>query len=121
MCVVIYDYNKKRQKELSDIIYKIYDEKNCDVDIRCFDRKDDVINLTGCEPVEMAFISMDDTKGDGYFLADRLKKANSQMNLIAMSDELRYGRELLQMHVSGYIIGARTREKVLDELDNLRY
>lgn len=73
------------------------------------------------ETVETAFISMNDRLGKGFFLARNLNRFNSRINLIVMADELLYANELKQMHISGYIIGDRTRQKVIDELDNLRY
>ncbi len=43
------------------------------------------------------------------------------MNVVVWSDDLKYGYELMQLRISGYITGGLTRENVADELGNLRY
>lgn len=121
MCVIIYDQNKRQRHALSQIIQSIYRENNCNKEIYCFDDSKKVLEHAKIKPIETAFISMNDRLGKGFFLARNLNRYDSDINLIAMSDELLYEKELMQMHISGYIIGNRTSQKVRDELDNLRH
>lgn len=121
MCVIIYDQNKRQRHALSQIIEQLYRESDSRKKIYCFDDSDKVMEHARNETVETAFISMNDRLGKGFFLARNLNRFNSRINLIVMADELLYANELKQMHISGYIIGDRTRQKVIDELDNLRY
>ena len=121
MSVLIYDENKQKRYAMEELIRQLNLENSDDVDIFSFDDPEKALDYAGQDDVETAFISMDDKQGRGLFLAKRLKKLDSDMNLIPMAEKLKYGQELISLHVSGYILGDRTREKVLDELDNLRY
>lgn len=121
MCVIIYDQNKRQRHALSQIIQSIYRESDNNKDIYCFGDSDKVLEHARSKPIDTAFISMNDRFGKGYFLARNLKKNYSRINLIAMADEMLYMDELSQIHISGYIIGDRTSQKVRNELDNLRY
>ena len=99
---------------------QVYKEDNCDIDLYSFDDPDKAVMCATDGTIETAFISMEDKEGHGFYLAKRLKKIDPQINLISMADKLRYGHELIKLRISGYIIGKRTREKILDELDNSR-
>lgn len=43
------------------------------------------------------------------------------INVVAISEKPKFIMEFWKWHMSGYITGEVTREKVLEELDNLRY
>lgn len=49
-----------------------------------------------------------------------MRKHVSQVNIIAMAENSVYVINCCKIHVSGYIGGDVTKEKVLDELDHLR-
>ena len=41
--------------------------------------------------------------------------------MIALCEDYKYLPEFWKYHMSGYVIGDPTKEKVKEELDNLRY
>lgn len=96
-------------------------KKDIPVKIKSFDDAQKAFLHTQENHIEAAFISMEDKYGHGFFLAKRLKKGNPRLNLIPMSKEPRFENELVNMHISGYLTGNYTRQKVQAELENLRY
>ena len=67
---------------------------------------------------QIAFISME---AGGFFEAKKLKAILPRVNIIATGSQYRFARELMDMRVSGYIQGEFTDDKVVDELNDLRY
>lgn len=70
---------------------------------------------------EVAFISVEQEDGGGYFLIKKLRKLTPRTNIIAVSREYRFEAELMKLRISGYVTQEFTGEKVLDEMRNLRY
>lgn len=121
MCILIYEEDWKKRVTLERMITQ-YERKNEMVtQIKSFSDAQKAFSHAQENHIEAAFISMEDKFGHGFFLAKRLKKKNPQLNLIPMSKEPRFEKELVNMHISGYLTGAYTKDKVQEELNNLRY
>lgn len=60
---------------------------------------------------------------DGLTLAKKIKKINSQVNIIFLTvcDEKEYAKEVLKIKPSGYLVKPAKKEQVEAELKNLRY
>ena len=60
---------------------------------------------------------------DGITLAKRVKKLNSNVNIIFLTvcDEKEYAKEVLKIKPSGYLLKPAKREQLETELNNLRY
>jgi YesN/AraC family two-component response regulator len=60
---------------------------------------------------------------DGITLAKRVKKLNSNVNIIFLTvcDEKEYAKEVLKIKPSGYLLKPANREQLETELNNLRY
>lgn len=60
---------------------------------------------------------------DGITLAKRVKKLNSNVNIIFLTvcDEKEYAKEVLKIKPSGYLLKPAKREQLEAELSNLRY
>lgn len=121
MCILIYEEDWKRRLELERTITQYKKENELIAQVVGFNDAQKAFLHAQENHVETAFISMEDKFGHGFFLAKRLKKKNPQLNLIPMSEELRFEEELMKMHVSGYLTEPYTKEKVQYELENLRY
>ncbi len=90
-------------------------------DIFVFSQTVDVLETAQKEQPEVAFISMEQEDGKGYFLVKKFAKMSPKMNVIAVAKEYRFAQELMRLRVSGYVTGDLTPELVRDEMANLRY
>ena len=70
---------------------------------------------------EAAFISVEQSDGRGYFLIKKLRNLTPRTNVIAVAKECRFGAELMKLRISGYVTQRLTKEKVVEEMKNLRY
>ncbi len=70
---------------------------------------------------EVAFISMENTDGRGYFLTKRVRKLSPRTNVVAVASEYRYAQQLMKLRISGYVTDELTEERVSEEIANLRY
>ena len=73
------------------------------------------------ERVKAFFISLDDARGEGYFLAKEMRERNPWLNVVVMADQPKYVQDVFHMLASGYMLGELNREKVQYELENLRF
>lgn len=119
LSILIYDEDRQQRIKTAHIIMQVYKEDNCDIDLYSFDDPEKAMACASDGAIETAFISMEDKYGRGFYLAKKLKNLDPQINLISMAKELRFGHELINLRISGYILGDRTKEKIVDELDNL--
>ena len=62
-----------------------------------------------------------ESSGKGFFISRNLKLENERLNVVALCEDYKYLSEFWKYHMSGYVLGEPTREKVEEELDNLRY
>lgn len=121
MCILIYEEDRKKRLMLERTIIQYEGKSEQAINVKSFDDAQKALLHAQQNHVETAFISMEDRFGHGFFLAKRLKKKHPQLNLIPMSTEPRFETELMNMHISGYLIGNCTKGKVFEELENLRY
>lgn len=73
------------------------------------------------ESVEAVFVSLEDKAGQGVFLANQIREYAEFVNIVAMAEEPVYLMDCWKIHVSGYIHGELSQEKVLDELEHLKF
>lgn len=121
MCILIYEEDRKRCTMLERTIMQYERKKEFAIKVKSFDDAQEAFLHAQQNHIEAAFISMEDRYGHGFFLAKKLKKKNPHLNLIPMSMEPRFEKELMNMHISGYLAGLCTKGKILEELENLRY
>lgn len=119
LAILIYDEDKRLRRATSNIIMQLYKKNNDYVDIYSFDNPENAMKCVSDGSVEIVFISLDDKFGRGFYLAKKLKKYDSEINLITMAQELKYEPELIKLRISGYIVGDRTEEKILNEINNI--
>lgn len=121
MGILIYEEDWKKRLTLERLITQYKRKNEGMTQVKSFDNAQKALLHAQENHIEAAFISVEDQYGHGFFLAKRLKKEKPGLNLIPMSREPRFEMELMNMHVSGYLTGDCTKEKVQKELENLRY
>ncbi len=114
--IAIYEEEKREREKLKRLIMS-EDGRS----VEAFDRTDKFLEHIRLNPVTVVFISLKDAEERGYFLIKEIRRRYHNMNVVVWSDDLKYGYELMQLRISGYITGGLTRENVADELGNLRY
>ena len=82
---------------------------------------EDGISYLKTESVEAVFVSLEDKAGQGMVLANQIREYAEFVNIIAMAEEPVYMMDCWKIHVSGYIHGELSQEKVLDELEHLKF
>ena len=70
---------------------------------------------------DIAFLDIHMRGMTGVELAKELKKVNPKMNIIFVTGFSEYAGEAMKMHASGYIMKPVTKEKVEEELNDLRF
>lgn len=121
MCIIVYEENRHNRKRLKKIFAQLQQYENVKDTIYFFDESEQALLCAESGKVVAAFVSVQDSKGHGYFLTKRLRSLDRRLNLIPMAESLLYAKELVAMHVSGYLLGEVTKDKVIEELENLRY
>ena len=114
MNIIIYEL------KLKQILSQLYDG-NPKVKVSSIHNEEEGFINMEREYIDVAFISWEDQNGSGLFLSEKLKKKEYRLNIIVMSQQYKYIEEFWKWHMSGYITGEFTREKILKELRNLRY
>lgn len=114
--IAIYEEEKREREKLRRIILSEGVHSAA-----AFDSMDKFLEYIRLNPVNVVFISLKDAEERGYFLIKEIRKKYRDMNVVVWSDNLKYGYELMQLRISGYITGGLTRENVAEELGNLRY
>jgi len=70
---------------------------------------------------DMAFINIDQERGKGKALLEKISEMNKRANLIIISKDVGYSSEAHKVYPSGYIVTPITEEKIKAELGHLRY
>ena len=118
MSILVYEEDVAKRYKLKHILREICSE---DETLPIYYAKNEQTALAYAEEhhIDVAFISWDVRQG--LFLAEKLKDRIGRLNIIVMSEKYQYEEEFWKWHLSGYIAGEITQEKVAQELDNLRY
>lgn len=70
---------------------------------------------------EIAFLDIKMRQMDGISLAKRLKKINPRVNIIFVTGYTEFTADALSLYASGYVMKPVSKEKIQQELANLRY
>lgn len=120
MNIIIYEEDLRRRLKLKQILSQLYDG-NPEVKVSCIHNAEEGLANMERVHIDAAFISWEDQNGRGLFLSEKLKKKEYRLNIIVMSQQYKYMEEFWKWHMSGYITGEVTWNKILVELGNLRY
>ena len=73
------------------------------------------------QPVDIAFLDITLGTSNGITLAENLQQLFSSINIIFVTGYSDYTADAMKMHASGYITKPITKEKILHEVEDLRY
>lgn len=68
----------------------------------------------------VAFLDIQMREMNGLALAKRLKDINARVNIVFVTGYDQYTGDALYLRASGYVMKPATKEKILEELENLR-
>lgn len=115
--IIVFDENKGQRNKMTKVIRE--SEPNAYVD--AFETTNSVLEFAGQTYPEVAFISVENVDGRGYFLVKELKRISPKTNVIVVARQYSFMQELIKLRVSGYVTDELTKDIVTDELANLRY
>lgn len=115
--IIVFDDNKKRRNEMIAVIQRSRPGGG----VTAFEKAEEMLKYVEQNLPEVAFISMENTDGRGYFLTKQVRKLSPRTNVVAVASEYRYAQQLMKLRISGYVTGEFTEERVSEEIANLRY
>lgn len=90
-------------------------------EVAAFDKSSAALAYASENKCEAAFLDINMGGISGIALAKKLKLVNPEINIIFTTGYSEYALEAVGMHASGYILKPITPEKVLYELNDLRF
>lgn len=96
-------------------------EAKPDSEVFAFEDQDELLEEAKKGDCDIAFLDIHMRGMTGVELAKELKKVNPKMNIIFVTGFSEYAGEAMKMHASGYIMKPVTKEKVEEELKDLRF
>lgn len=90
-------------------------------EVTAFAKTADAFTYVEKHQPEVAFISIENADGRGFFLIKKIKKALPDTNVIVVASRYRFLEELNELRISGYVTDEFTEEKVNEEMACLRY
>ena len=96
-------------------------EARPDAEVHIFEQQEDLLSEAKEHGCDIAFLDIHMWGMTGVELAKHLKEINPKMNIIFVTGFSEYTGEAMKMHASGYIMKPVTKEKVEEELSDLRF
>ena len=96
-------------------------EAKPDADITAHKKQADLLEDARKNGCDIAFLDIHMRGMNGVELAKELKAVNPKMNIIFVTGFSEYAGEAMKMHASGYIMKPVTKEKIEQELADLRF
>lgn len=92
-----------------------------DAEVAAFTKPSQVLAYAAETPCDVALLDIHMRTMTGLELAKKLKELQPEMNIIFVTGFSEYTGEAMQLHASGYIEKPVTADKLLRELEDLRY
>ena len=96
-------------------------EAQPEADIKAFRRQSELLAEAEASGCDIAFLDIHMRGVNGVELAKKLKQINPKMNIIFVTGFDEYAAQAMKLHASGYIMKPVTKEKVEEELADLRF
>lgn len=111
------------EKFALDILVRAVQEAAPEAEVRSCLKVPDVFRLVQSEGFlpEVAFLDIEMPGMSGLELATELKKTMPEINIVFVTGYSEYAVEAMMLRPSGYVMKPVTKEKILDELENLRH
>ncbi|MDD3336219.1 MAG: response regulator [Eubacteriales bacterium] len=91
-----------------------------EADLRSFAEPELILEYAKTNACDVAFLDIEMRGMSGLTLAKRLKEHSPKVNIIFVTGYSQYAQDALHLRVSGYVTKPITREKIAEELRNLR-
>ena len=92
-----------------------------DAAVTSFRKAKDVLAFAQDHPIDVAFLDIQMRGMSGIELAKRLKTIHPKANIVFVTGYDQYMGNAISLRASGYVLKPATKEKILEEIDNLRY
>ena len=92
-----------------------------DADITAHKKQADLLEDARKNGCDIAFLDIHMRGMNGVELAKALKEVNPKMNIIFVTGYSEYAGEAMSLHASGYIMKPVTKDKIKQELEDLRF
>ena len=96
-------------------------EARPDADITAYRKQAELLEDARKNGCDIAFLDIHMRGMNGVELAKELKTVNPKMNIIFVTGFSEYAGEAMSLHASGYIMKPVTKEKIEQELSDLRF
>ncbi len=117
MNIIVLDDEKIALEIMEDILKECVRNAN----IKLFRYAKDAIDYAKETLVDIAFVDVEMFDLDGIYVAKKLREINNRINIVFTTGYEDYTGEAMKMHASGYILKPITQEKIIKELQDLRY
>ena len=118
---MVYENKEEKYQKLNMLLQDAIRQADMESTIHRISTLEDGISYLETESVEAVFVSLEDKAGQGMVLANQIREYAEFVNIVAMAEEPVYVMDCWKIHVSGYIHGELSQEKVLDELEHLKF
>lgn len=92
-----------------------------EAEVFAFGTAEEALNYVKLHTVDVAFLDMEMPRMNGVTLARKMKLENPRLNIIFATAYRKYFEAALNMHASGYLLKPLREERVVEELNNLRF
>lgn len=104
-----------------EMLEQAVQEAKPDAEIKAFRKQKDLLEEARENGCEIAFLDIHMRGMNGVELAKALKELNPKMNIIFVTGFDEYTGDAMRLHASGYIMKPVTKEKIEEELQDLRF
>lgn len=116
MNIIAADDEKYSLEELVEAIKKADSSGT----VASFTNPNDVLEYSGSNKVDIAFLDIEMGSMSGIEVAKQLKRIHPKVNIIFVTGYNQYMREAIHLRASGYVEKPVTAEDISEELNNLR-
>lgn len=96
-------------------------ERNDEFNIKVFNEPEDVIEYAKNNKVDVAFLDIEMGNMTGIEVAKQLKLLYPKVNIVFVTAYDQYMSQAIKLRMSGYVEKPATKEKILVELEDLKY
>lgn len=104
-----------------DILVEAVNEAAPQAQTRAFTEAEELLDFARANTCDIAFLDIEMRDMNGLTLAKRLKECNPEVNIVFVTGYDQYTGDAMTLRASGYVMKPATKEKILDELENLRH
>ncbi len=121
MNILVADDEQYALDNLVKVIKEAGQEKNEDIDIAAFNEPEDIIEYAKDNRIDAAFLDIEMGSMTGIEVAKQLKILNPKINIIFVTAYDQYMSQAIKLRMSGYVEKPATKDKILVELEDLKY